>query len=129
MNPDRHQSIHSFFKTLKMQLTSEEWILVVTHYLKTISFKEVQQLFEQRFRDKVLLIKMTIWKNVEKYKTEESRLNLNKDRSGCRRTERTQENINLLQEKLIEDPRISTRKNGFDIRKSTFTRNTKGDLK
>ena len=43
---------------------------------------------------------MTIWKNVKKYKTEGSSLNLNKDRSGRRRTERLKENINLLQEKL-----------------------------
>ena len=58
---------------------------------------------------------MTIWKDVIKLKTEGSRLSLNKDRSSCRRTERTQENINLLQEKLIEDQRISARKNSLDI--------------
>ena len=45
---------------------------------------------------------MIIWKNVKKYWTEGLRLNLNKDRLGHRRTERTQENINF-QEKLIED--------------------------
>ena len=56
-------------------------------------------------------------------------MNLDKDRSGRRRTERTQENINLLQEKLIEDPRISARKNGLDISKSSFNRITKRDLK
>ena len=61
--------------------------------------------------------------------TEGSSLNLNKDRSGRRRTERTQKNINLLKEKLIEDPRISVRKNGLDISKSTFNRITKNDLK
>ena len=56
---------------------------------------------------------MTIWKNDKKYKSEGSRLNLNKDRSGRRGTERTQENINFLQEKLIEDPRMSARKKWF----------------
>ena len=54
------------------------------------------QLFEQRFRDTVSPTKMTVWKNVEKYKTEGLALNLNIDRSCHRRTERTQENINLL---------------------------------
>ena len=53
-------------------------------------------------------------------KAQDSSINLNKDRSGRRRTERTQENINFLQEKLIEDPRISARKNSLDISKSTF---------
>ena len=49
--------------------------------------------------------KMIIWKNVKKYMSEGSSLNLNKDRSG-RRTDRTQEDINLLQEKPIEDKNI-----------------------
>ena len=56
---------------------------------------------------------MTIRKNVNK--TEGSSLISNKDRSGHRRTERTQENINLPQEKLIEDSKISAKKNGLDI--------------
>ena len=80
----------------------------------TRSCKEVQQLFEQRFRDRVKPTKMTIWKNVKKYKTEGSSLNLGKSRSGRRRTECTRENINLLQERLIED--IRARNNGLDIR-------------
>ena len=73
-------------------------------------------------------IKMTIWKKFKKYKTEGSSLNLNKYRPGRRRTERTQENIDL-QENLIQDPRISARRNGLDVSKSTFNRITKRDLK
>ena len=61
---------------------------------------------------------MTIWRNVKKYKTEESSLNLNKDRRGRKRTE-----------KRIEDPRISARRIGLDISKSTFNRITKRDSK
>ena len=67
-----------------MYLTSEQRIFVVTNYLW------IQQLFEQRFRDRASPLKMTIWKNVIKYKTEGSSLYLNKDRSGRRRTEHTQ---------------------------------------
>ena len=44
-------------------------------------------------------------------------------------TERTQENIAPLQEKLIEDPGISARKYSLDISKSTFNRITNRDLK
>ena len=91
----------------------------------TRSFKEVQQLFEQRFRGRVSSTKLTIWKKKLKYKTERSSLDLNKDRSGRRRTECTYENITLLQEKLTEDPKISARKNGLDISKSTFNQITK----
>ena len=107
--------IYSFFKTPKMQLTIEQRIFVVTNYLWTRIFKNVHQLFEQRFRDRASPSKVTIRKNVKKYKTEGSSLNLNKDRSGHRRTERTQENINLLQVKLMENPRRSARNNGLDI--------------
>ena len=56
-------------------------------------------------------------------------INLNKNRSGLRRTERAQEKVNLLQQMLIEDPRISARKDVLDISKSTFIRITKRDLK
>ena len=69
-----------------------------------------------------MLTKLAIWRNVTKYKTEGSNLNLIKG------TELTQENINL-QEKLNEYPRISARKNGLDNSKSTFNRITKRDLK
>ena len=72
---------------------------------------------------------MVIWRNVIEYKTEGSSLNLNKDRLCRRRTERTQENIILLQENIIEDPRTSARKNGLDISKSTFNPINKYDLK
>ena len=51
INFDRHQSIHSFFKTPKMQLTSKLLIFVVTNYLRTRSSKEVQRLIQQSFRD------------------------------------------------------------------------------
>ena len=60
INPELHQSIHSFFKTHKMQLSSEQRIFVVTIYLSTWSFKLVQQLLEQRFQDRVSPTKMTI---------------------------------------------------------------------
>ena len=63
------------------------------------------------------------------YKTKGSSINLNKDHSGRKRTERTQENINLFQEKFIDDPRISARNNGFDISKTTFYQIPKRDLK
>ena len=62
---------------------------------------------------------MTIWKNVKKYKTEGSSLNLNKESSGRGRTEQSHVNINLFQENLIADARISDRKNGLEISKST----------
>ena len=109
-----------------MQLTTD---FVVTSYLRTRSFREVQLLFEQCFRDRVSPFKITIRKNVKKDKTARSYLHQNKDRSGRKRTEHLLKNINLLQEKLIEDPRITTRKNGLNISKITLNRITEHDAK
>jgi hypothetical protein len=72
---------------------------------------------------------MTIWRNVSKYKTEGTSLNLNKGRSGRRRTGRSDENVRRVQEILTENPQISARKNGLNISKSTFNRIIKFDLK
>ena len=41
-----------------MQLTSKQRIFVVTNYLRTRSFKEIQQLFEQHFRERVRQLKL-----------------------------------------------------------------------
>ena len=97
---------------------------MVTNYLRTKIFEEDQKLFEQRFRDRVSPTKMTIYKNVKKYKSEESSLNPNKHRLCHRRAKLTQENANLIKEKIIEDPRISARKNCY-----AFNRITKHELK
>ena len=51
-----------------MQLTSEQRILVVINYLRNRSCKEVQQLFQQRFQDRISPTKMTIRKNVKSMK-------------------------------------------------------------
>ena len=64
-----------------MQLISEQRNFMNTNYLRPRSFNEVQQLFEQRYRNRVSPTMMTIWKNAKKYKTEGSSENLNKDRS------------------------------------------------
>ena len=48
---------------------------------------------------------MTIWKNTKIHKTEESSSNINKDRSGRKRTQNVhRKKMNRFQNKLIEDP-------------------------
>ena len=112
-----------------MYHTSKQRTFVVTNYFKTRSLKMFSNSLNNAFGiERVSPTKITIWKNVKTYETGGSSLNLNTDRKGHRRTERTQESINL-QEMLIEDQRISARKNGLDISKRTFNRITKRDLK
>ena len=102
-----------------MQLTTER-IFVVAYYLRTRSSKGFNNSLINAFGIDIRQIKWSFGRGLS--------LNLNKDHSGRRRTERTQENINLLQDKLIKDLRISARKNGLDI-KSTLNRITKRVLK
>ena len=64
---------------------------------------------------------MTTWKNVKKVQAWKVQAAREEDLYG--------ENINLLQEKLIEDPRISARKNDLNISNNTFNRITQRDLK
>ena len=71
-------------------------IILVTNFLRTRSLKEVNQLFEQRFRDRASPTKITIWKNVKKYKTEGS---------GHRRTKRTPKRL-ILFKKILSAKRI-----------------------
>ena len=49
-------------------------------------------------------------------------MNLNKNRTGRKKTARTRENINLVLEHLLEDSKISARRNGLDLSKDTFQR-------
>ena len=74
-----------------MLLSSEQRVFEVTYDLKTGSFKEVQQLFEQRFQDRISPTKMTIWGNVKstklkiKFKSKQKLLRLqNKTYTGNR---------------------------------------------
>ena len=92
-------TIQSFFKPQKMHFTSEERIFAATNYLRIRSFKY------DKFRQQ-----KCPFRKILKTTKQGSSLNLNKDRSGRRETELTQENINILQEKLIEDPAISAGK-------------------
>ncbi|KAF2364604.1 hypothetical protein FHG87_004643 [Trinorchestia longiramus] len=66
---------------------------------------------------------------LEIYRTEGTDLNLNKCRSGQRRTGRSEENFQIIQGAYTENPQISTRKSGLDVPKSTFNRIITLDLK
>lgn len=112
-----------------MQLTKQQRVFIVEKYLVTKSFQQVSQSFEERFPERPSPTKMTIWRNVAKYRTEGTSLNLNKRRSGRKRTGRTEENIQRVHQALTETPHISARKSGLDISKSTFSRIVTLDLK
>ena len=90
-----------------MQLTNEQRAFVVKDYYEFRSFNAVRNAFHERFPDR-------------KYELEGTSHNLNKGRSGRRRTVRTEETINVVRNLLEEHPRVSCRRNMLNISKTAF---------
>ncbi|KAF2353348.1 Protein of unknown function DUF4817 [Trinorchestia longiramus] len=112
-----------------MQLPKEQRIFIVVNFLDCDSIQHVQELFQERFPERNSPSKVTIWKNVSKYKTEGTSLNLNKGRSGRKSTEQAPENVEIVHQALLANPDIPSRKNGLGKSKSTFNRIAKLELK
>ncbi|KAF2359564.1 Protein of unknown function DUF4817 [Trinorchestia longiramus] len=112
-----------------MQLKKERRIFIVVNFLDSNSIQHVQELFQERFPERNSPSKVTIWKNVRKYKTEGTSLNLNKGRSARKRTERAPKNVEIVHQALFANSDIFSRKNGLGKSKSTFNRIVKLELK
>ncbi|KAF2360075.1 Protein of unknown function DUF4817 [Trinorchestia longiramus] len=105
-----------------IQLKKEQRTFIVEKYFAAKSFQQVIQSFQEHFPERQSPTKMTIWRNGTRYRTEGTSLNLNKGRSGRKRTGRSEENVRIVQGALTENPQISARKSGLDVTKSTFNR-------
>ncbi|KAF2349533.1 Protein of unknown function DUF4817 [Trinorchestia longiramus] len=77
-----------------MQLTKEQRTFIVEKYFRAKNFQQVIQSFQEHFPERQFPTKMTIWRNVTRYRTEGTSLNINKGRSGRKRTGRSEENPN-----------------------------------
>ena len=85
----------------KMQLTTEQRVFVVKTYYKTISYLEVKEAFRRTFSENDPPTNRTIWKNVKKYEREATSLNINKRRSGRKRTVRTKGKMEVCMWKVM----------------------------
>ncbi|KAF2363424.1 Protein of unknown function DUF4817 [Trinorchestia longiramus] len=112
-----------------MQLTKEQRTFIVEKYFQAKSFRQVIQSFQEHFPERQSPTKMTIWRNVTRYRPEGTSLNLNNGRSGRKRTGRSEENVRIVQGALTENPQISARKIGLDVTRSMFNRIMTLDLK
>ncbi|KAF2364965.1 Protein of unknown function DUF4817 [Trinorchestia longiramus] len=112
-----------------MQITKEQRTFIVETYFQAKSFQQVIQSFQEHIPERQSPTEMTVWRNVTAYRTEGTSLNLNKGRSGRKRTGRSEENVRIVQEALTENLQISARKSGLDVTKSTFNRIITLDLK
>ena len=117
-----------------MQLTIEQRVFIVRKYHETRSLQTVREAFRAQFPNRNPPSNSTIQKNVRKYQIEGTSQNLNKGRSGRRRTTRDAQTINnvrlLLQaNRQPQQPRVTCRRNPLGIPKSAFNRITKSDIK
>ena len=88
-----------------VQLTVEERVLLVTTYLRTGSLEAARNAFRDRFADREPPTKMTVWRNVQKYRETGTSHNRNKGISGRPKTARTIENIETVHDVLGRNPR------------------------
>ena len=95
----------------------------------------------QRFREEYpntrCPCRATVYKNVRKYSVSDTSCNLNKGRSGHRRTARSAANIEAVRNAIEEaneegipgGMRITCRRNGLGLSSATFNRITRLDLR
>ena len=72
--------------------------------------------------------KSTIWRNVLKYQQHGTSHNLNQGRSGRKKAARTEENIGMVRDILLDNPTVSTRRNELPLTKFSFNRIILRDL-
>ena len=113
-----------------MQLTTQQRIFIVLHCTQTQNTTAVQKAFRARLPDRDPPHKTTILRNVRKYSSQGTSLNLNKGYSGRRRTARIEQNIATVRT-LLEQNRynVSARRNPVEISSSGFNNITRLDLR
>ena len=111
-----------------MQLTTQQRIYVVTEFTRTNSITSVQRSFAAVFPGRRPPTDKTIKKLMQKFQDRGTVENQNAGRSGRRRSTWTPQNIDLIEQALLNNPRLSARRNGLGIPKSTFNEITKFDL-
>jgi hypothetical protein len=112
------------------QLTVEQRVFVVRTYYESHSYAEVQRLFRLQFPDRNPPDKANIWRNVQKYHNNGTSWNMNSKKCGRKRTGRSDDNIDAVQQAVMNNPEgITCRVNGLDIPSATFNRIVRIDLK
>ena len=71
----------------------------------------------------------TIRKNYAKYREHGTSLNMNKEHSGRPKTARSEQNVERVRRSLQRNGVVSSRRNGMNISRSSFSRIVKQDLR
>ena len=97
------------------KLTTAHRVFIVEKYFETKSLREVQRRFQERFPNRNVPSKSSIWRNITKYQRHGTSLNLNKEHSGRPKTATCDDNIEQVRELLINNPNVSARRNGLGM--------------
>ena len=111
------------------QLTKDQRVWICVEYARTNNVCEVIRRWPVRWYGIPVPSRLTIKSTFEKFVREGTCLNLNKGRSGRLRTARTQQNVDVVQQSLMEDGIRSARRNGLGLSRSNFNRIVKMDIK
>lgn len=115
---------------LKMpRLTKDQRVWVCLEFARVNNATEVKRRWPNHWPGIQPPSDMTIKATYNKLVREGTCLNVNKGRSGRRRTARTQHNINLVRQSLLQNGRRSSRRNGVGLDRNTFLRIVHNDIK
>ena len=114
-----------------MPLTVEERGKLVEFYLETKSIVKTQRAFQRHFGVREAPGRKTVWRTVQKFRTDRNLHNLNKGRSGRHRGARTPENIEAVRLSATRSPKKSCRRRSQELSLSrmSIVRILKLDLK
>lgn len=117
---------------LKTQWTTEWRIFLVKTSYRISSYLEVREAFRRRFLEKDPPTNWIVWKNVKENTKENEHvlININKGRSGRRRTVKSEETVEVDRLYVQHNTKnVSCKRNGQRLRRSAFNKIMKGDLK
>lgn len=118
------------FASIKMpRLMKDQRVSICLEYARVNNACEVLRRWAERWGNLPAPTKRTVMKTYRKFVHEGTCLNINKGRSGRRRTARTAENIELVRQSLTENGQRSGRRNGLGLSRTTFERIVKIDIK
>ena len=111
------------------QFTPQQRAFLVTEYARANSVTEVLQHFRGQYPNTRCPARITVYRNLEKYRNQGKSQNLNKGHSGRPRTGRSRHNIKAVRHRLDEarqnGERVSSRRNGTGMPHATFNRITR----
>ena len=113
-----------------MPLTTEQKGKLVEFYLETKSIIKTRRAYCLHFQVKDAPDRKTVWRIVKKFRTERTVHNVNKGRSGRKKSARTPENVEAVRISALRSPKKSTRHRSqeLSLSRSSIRRILKLDL-